>query len=520
LKTVPRAGVLLLAVPGIAMAVCVSAASAQAAPRATPAGPATAGRAIAGPATIQVGSNPDGIAVDTTTDTVYVANEGDDSVSVIDGATGTVMATILVGSSPRGIAVDETTDTVYVANSGDQTVSVIDGATDEVSATLTIGADPDAVAVDPVTDTIFVSWYDGIAKINGATDAVTPEAIFVPATGIDDSMTIDSANGYLYLVNYASGQVYVFDAVGDNGQVGYFDAGSEPDALAVDPVDGLLYVGSCESGYASGVWVINLATGDWESQLSDGCPAAVAVDTATGTAFSVDENAGMLSFIAGQPAPWVTGSVRTGIAPCALAVDPATGVVYVVNHTLSGTVTVFQSAAPSITSTAGATFTVRSPASFQAVATGFPAATFTERGALPRGVSMTWGGLFSGTPDPGSGGVYRIVLTAANGVAQAATQDFVLTVRQPAAITSGRTATFVLGRSHTFRLTTSGFPAAVLTEHGKLPKGLVFRTGKGGTATISGRPATADQRRTYVIRLVAANGVGPAATQTFDLRIR
>jgi len=71
---------------------------------------------------ISVGQLPQGIAVYPKTRAVYVANEGDGTVSVINGRTDTVMATIPVGAA-FGIAADAKTDTAYV--SGVDTVSVI-----------------------------------------------------------------------------------------------------------------------------------------------------------------------------------------------------------------------------------------------------------------------------------------------------------------------------------------------------------------------------------------------------------
>ena len=84
--------------------------------------------------------DPDGIAVDTSTDTVYAANGGSNepgnTVSVIDGATcnatqssgcGQNPPTITVGINPFWDVVDQATHTVYVANHSG-TVSVIDGA--------------------------------------------------------------------------------------------------------------------------------------------------------------------------------------------------------------------------------------------------------------------------------------------------------------------------------------------------------------------------------------------------------
>jgi YVTN family beta-propeller protein len=87
--------------------------------------PASAAGGYTVTATIGVGSSPDAVAADPAAGTIYVANFFDNTVSVIDAATGTVTATIGVGSSPEGVAVTPFTHTAYVANSGDGTVSVI-----------------------------------------------------------------------------------------------------------------------------------------------------------------------------------------------------------------------------------------------------------------------------------------------------------------------------------------------------------------------------------------------------------
>jgi len=86
--------------------------------------------------TISVGRLPHSVGVDPSTDTVYVGNETDDTVSVIDGATDTVTSTIPVGNDPYGVGVDPSTRTIYVTNFQGNTVSVIDGATDAVTSTI------------------------------------------------------------------------------------------------------------------------------------------------------------------------------------------------------------------------------------------------------------------------------------------------------------------------------------------------------------------------------------------------
>jgi YVTN family beta-propeller protein len=58
------------------------------------------------------------------TDTIYAANQGGSTVSVISGQAGTVTGAIPVGSRPWGVAVNPEANTVYVTNSGESTVSV------------------------------------------------------------------------------------------------------------------------------------------------------------------------------------------------------------------------------------------------------------------------------------------------------------------------------------------------------------------------------------------------------------
>ena len=101
-----------------AAAVPLTAAAAAAVPASAPGGYTVT-------ATIGVGTYPDGVAVDPAAGTVYVANYGDGTVSVINAATSTVIATIPVGGSPSAVAVDPATRTVYLANRGAGTVSVI-----------------------------------------------------------------------------------------------------------------------------------------------------------------------------------------------------------------------------------------------------------------------------------------------------------------------------------------------------------------------------------------------------------
>jgi YVTN family beta-propeller protein len=51
-------------------------------------------------ATVAVGNRPSSLAVDSDMGRIYVATADDDAVSVIDGATNTIVATISVAATP------------------------------------------------------------------------------------------------------------------------------------------------------------------------------------------------------------------------------------------------------------------------------------------------------------------------------------------------------------------------------------------------------------------------------------
>lgn len=76
--------------------------------------------------TLQVGTDPTGVAANPKRNEVYVVNTGSGSVSVIDTEANRVAATIPVHKQPYFISVDAGGHRGYVANSGSNNVSVLD----------------------------------------------------------------------------------------------------------------------------------------------------------------------------------------------------------------------------------------------------------------------------------------------------------------------------------------------------------------------------------------------------------
>src|SRR5258708_27525066 len=80
---------------------------------------------------------------------VYVTNQLDDTLSVINSHTNRVTATVPAGAAPEGVAVTPDHKHVYIADNGSARVSVLDTRTKKIVATVPVGKNPSGVALSP-----------------------------------------------------------------------------------------------------------------------------------------------------------------------------------------------------------------------------------------------------------------------------------------------------------------------------------------------------------------------------------
>ncbi len=126
--------------------------------------------------TLQVAQTPlQPLRVDETTGRVYIVCAGGQEVDVIDGKKNIVQARIPVSPYPEGIAFNTATGQIYVANEGDDegghihdsgnSITVIDGKTLNVLGTLPVGKAPDGVEADPTLHLVYIALEDSNAVV-------------------------------------------------------------------------------------------------------------------------------------------------------------------------------------------------------------------------------------------------------------------------------------------------------------------------------------------------------------------
>src|SRR5580658_7701792 len=99
-------------------------------------------------ATVNVGSQPNGIAITPDQTRAYVANGGGE-VWVLATAGNTVLAKVSLGGYPTAVAITPDGTRAYVTRTNSNNVSVIDTASNTVTATIPVGTAPSGIAITP-----------------------------------------------------------------------------------------------------------------------------------------------------------------------------------------------------------------------------------------------------------------------------------------------------------------------------------------------------------------------------------
>jgi DNA-binding beta-propeller fold protein YncE len=475
-------------------------------------------------------------AVNPVTDTLYYAGahstgggpEGSEfELAVVDGSSDAIEATLTLAGAPNGTAVNSATNTVYVSD-GSQ-IAVIDGATNSVSATIPLpaGTTAQGIAVDSTTNAIYVangsSSNGGVIVIDGNTDTVT--TTFSSGGEEPDSVAVDESTGVLWAADYSGQVVEISEATGS--VIGTISPSADPEDVAVNPVTDTVYVST--NATSNTLTVIDGATGAITTTVPvEGDGGALAVDPSADAIYLFGEaviggvtSIGLIVIDGATNAP----VNAIGVSADDPAVDPATGAIYtgsddfqafpglwaITPSATNGISPLISGPSPDPTATT-ATVGIPFAAEFY-IDAGQPVPNFTETGPLPPGVTMDDSGGLSGTPAQGSAGVYPITVTASNGIAPDYSIPFTLTVVDVPTITSADQAVFFTGEVHDFTVTAVGISSPTFTESGALPAGVSLSS----SGVLSGTPAAGSAAR-YPVTITATGSEG-TTTQAFTILV-
>jgi YVTN family beta-propeller protein len=267
----------------------------------------------------------------------YITNFGDNTVSVIDTTTNTVVATIPVGRTPTGVAVTPDGSKVYVTNQDFSmgpagTVSVISTAPNTVLTTIPPvrpgpGAQPFGVAVTPDGTKVYVSYNSNGFHVVKVFDTATNTAVATVTAGIGLGVAVTPDGSKVYVADI-DGFVSVIDAT-TNTVVATITVGpriaSQTMGVAVTPDGTKVYVANSGTNTVS---VIDTTTDTVVATTSvDVGPAGLAV-TPDGSKVYVANGVNKVSVIATATNTVMGAPITVGNRPMAfgLFIQPATSV--------------------------------------------------------------------------------------------------------------------------------------------------------------------------------------------------
>jgi len=202
------------------------------------------------------GKNPWGIAVSPDGTKIYVANQSDNTVSVIDESTLSLIATINVGTNPYCITVSPNGKIVAVSNLAGGSVTEISTATNKVIATLNTGSYPAGLAFTPDGSRLYVANTLGasVTVFNTANNTV----LSTISVGSHPTGVVVNTDGKSVYVNNSADNTMSVISTTTNTVMNTIQVGGCPEGISVTPDGKYVYEVNLIS---NDVWIIDTKTG-------------------------------------------------------------------------------------------------------------------------------------------------------------------------------------------------------------------------------------------------------------------
>jgi YVTN family beta-propeller protein len=157
---------------------------------------------------IRVGEDPQGMAISTRRNLLFVANALSNSVTAIDLRSLLPQAVIPLdfGDEPQALALSSDGRELYTANRGSSSVTVIDALNLTHRNKISVGSAPADIAVDPVSGWVFTA--NSLSDDVSAFQTGSPTSVrSLPVGSKPVSLEVNSGARSLFVANYNSGTI-------------------------------------------------------------------------------------------------------------------------------------------------------------------------------------------------------------------------------------------------------------------------------------------------------------------------
>jgi MYXO-CTERM domain-containing protein len=197
------------------------------------------------------------VDVNTNRNRVYAGNQGTGALKTIDGSSNLIIDTkaVTVNANPGAVAVNSTTNRVYVASGNN--VAVFDGSTDNTTFVTNVntGNQVSWIELNPARNMVYACSGNNVVVIDGATNtASAPIPLGVSCFGLGVNVTAD----HFYATGFSTNVVQVFSAATNTfvTNVTLGGAAKSPRGMATDNVTSRVYLADFAGNNANNVSVI------------------------------------------------------------------------------------------------------------------------------------------------------------------------------------------------------------------------------------------------------------------------
>jgi DNA-binding beta-propeller fold protein YncE len=157
----------------------------------------------------QVSGRIDHLAVDLGRKRLFVAELGNNSIGVVDLNSDQVSRTLKDFAEPQGIAYEPNTDSVYIASGDDGSVHILRGEDLAIIGKIELGGDADNIRVDPVAKRVYVGFGSGgLALIDAASRR---RIATIPLSAHPEGFQLDPASSRVFVNVPLSQEIAVLD---------------------------------------------------------------------------------------------------------------------------------------------------------------------------------------------------------------------------------------------------------------------------------------------------------------------
>jgi YVTN family beta-propeller protein len=169
----------------------------------------------------------------------------------------TVLATITGLNEPWGVVVSPDSSTVYIAENGNNNLAVIDAATLSVTQYGLTGLYATILAVSPDGGTLWVTDSVSSGNVIGFSTANFQDTAWFTGTSYPEGLAVSPNGEQLYVASQGDNKVYVYSTAGSGSFVTSIDVGNNPSDVVFSPNGKWAYVTNYNDSTVS---VINVAT--------------------------------------------------------------------------------------------------------------------------------------------------------------------------------------------------------------------------------------------------------------------